>query len=306
MSFFLITGRISAAPSVFDWDANSWPLGSLSEIYTGIGQPASVLTFTFSGDTDQFELFHSPQTNKVVTGGLNPHEDSLFISADFSAVTQSITLTLDLSIDSANVGFEIFDVDAPNVPEIGRDKVSVSGEDLLGGVVIPTLTALNPTCVDVSGNTATGLIPSDNSSDCGNVSVQFDENIQRVIVVFGDGEASGDPLGHGVGIHDIRFDPGGPTPPTETPTATATKTPTATSTNTPTGSPTGTQTSTPTGTQTPPTPTPTGSPTRLLTSTPTTTVTATDQPGTPPSPSATPPPPQGGFLYLPLVVREGF
>ncbi|HJS28195.1 MAG TPA: hypothetical protein VJ768_01135, partial [Anaerolineales bacterium] len=47
LSFFLITGRISAAPSVFDWDANSWPLGSLSEIYTGIGQPASVLTFTF-------------------------------------------------------------------------------------------------------------------------------------------------------------------------------------------------------------------------------------------------------------------
>ena len=62
---------ISAAPSIFDWDVNEWPLGLLTRTYTGIGSPPTDFTFTFTGDTDKFYP-SSPETNQIITAGITP------------------------------------------------------------------------------------------------------------------------------------------------------------------------------------------------------------------------------------------
>jgi hypothetical protein len=211
---FISTGRNLAAPSVFDWDvpSNSWPAGSLMEIYPGIGSPATVFTFTFSGDTDLIEN-NRPQTQKDhVDGGIDPPEFSLFFSAGFNSNTQSITLTIELSAKSTGVSFLLLDVDSPIPGGLGIDQVAVSGLSPLGTVIFPILTAADPSCVSIVANVATGLCDVDNHTDNGNVLVTFIPEVKKIFIVFGEA-SPGSPLeAHGIALHDIHFDPEAPTP----------------------------------------------------------------------------------------------
>ena len=127
---------VIAAPSIFDWDVNSWPLGSLTQRYTGIGSPLTDFTFTFSGDTSRFES-NSPETNQIITGGISPPQNALFFAVKNMSGSESITLTIDLSIKVTDVSFTVMDID---IPTGGIDKVVVTGS-LQGTTVIPTLTA---------------------------------------------------------------------------------------------------------------------------------------------------------------------
>ena len=263
---------INAAPSIFDWDLNPWPTGNKIMSYPGIGSPPTDFTFTFTGDTSQFNL-SSPWTNQIITGGIIPAQNSLFVAVDFTSSSQSITLTVDLTLEANNVSFLIFDVDQPVAD--GVDKIVVSGVDVLGAVVLPTLTATDPSCVTVVGNVATGLCLVDNTKNQGNVSVSFNTGIKKIVIEFLEGFNAPDPGAHGVAIFDINFDPKLP-PPTNTPTSTATFTPT----------PTATETSTPTLT-----------PTETLTPTPTSTLTITPTPTL----TFTPMPEIRLLLYLPII-----
>jgi hypothetical protein len=262
VTFIILAGLVNpiqAAPSIFDWDAHAWTLGALSQMYSGVGDPATNFNFTFSGDTNRFET-GSPVTNQIVTGGLSPAENSLFIAVDYSNPAQVITLTVDLSTDVSNVSFLVFDVDAPVDLISGIDKITVSGSDSLNSVVIPTLTATNPSCVSVTGNVATGTCNATNTTSDGNVTVSFGSPVDKIILEIQEGSVSSDPVSHGIGLHDINFDPAAPTPTdTSTPTDTPTNTPTPTNTLTPTNTPTNT-------------PTPTNTATATLTPIPTSTV----------------------------------
>ncbi|HJS28493.1 MAG TPA: hypothetical protein VJ768_02655, partial [Anaerolineales bacterium] len=152
----LPAGPILAAPSTFDWDAHDWPSESLSETYSGIGSPATDLTFTFSGDTNRFTN-NSPDTNQTLTGGLSPAQDTLFSSFNFSSASQSITLTIDLSLPASGVSLVVFDIDRDTPASSGTEHVTISALDSQGSPVLPALTAADPACVSFTGNTANGL-----------------------------------------------------------------------------------------------------------------------------------------------------
>jgi hypothetical protein len=164
--------------------------------------------YRFSSPSQEIQVNSNPTrraTNQIITGGISPAQNSLFFAADFSSNSQSITLTVNLSLVANNVSFLVMDVDHP-VPD-GADKIVVTGSDVLGAIVLPTLTATNPTCVDVVGNVATGLCIVDNTLDNGNVSVSFNSGIDKIIIEFREGSSLSDPGGHGVAISDISFDP---------------------------------------------------------------------------------------------------
>jgi len=191
------------------------------------------------------------------------------VAVDFSDYNQAITLTVDLSLEAANISFLVMDIDYP--VSDGKDKVIVTGYDALGTPVLPTMIATDPACVSVTGNVAIGLCEVDNNTmDNGNVSVSFGTAIKIMTIVFEEGFPVRDPGGHGVAIFDISFDPMG-TPTTGTPTSTPTRTPTPTGTNT--ASPTATRTVTVT-----PTPTSTATPTGTWIINPTSTTTLINTP----------------------------
>jgi hypothetical protein len=64
-------------PGIFDWELKL-ALGSLAQTYTGIGSPLTDF-ITFSGDTNRFDS-NSPGTNQIITGGITPPQDALFIA----------------------------------------------------------------------------------------------------------------------------------------------------------------------------------------------------------------------------------
>ncbi len=242
--FILAAGRNFIVPSVFDWDTHNWPTGSLSQTYTDIGVPGTDFTYTFTGDTDRLEDYHSPETNQIAIGGLDPAEDTLFVAVDFENLSEMVTLTIDFSIESAGVSFVMMDIDSPN-EGVGIDRVQISGFDLQNFFVSPVLIATDPACINILGNLITGLCLVDNDLDNGNVMVSFNSGVKKIVIHYLDGSLAGNPLGHGTGLHDLSFDPVGP-PPTATPS------PTPTSSPMPSATPSGT----PDPTATPPTPTP--------------------------------------------------
>ena len=313
--FLLSTSRQNlAAPSIFDWESNPWPLGSLSQNYSNIGNPATEFSFTFTGDTSRMAST-SPETNHSINGGLSPPQNSLFIAARFLSNTESITLTLDLSLPAGYVSFQLFDIDGNGASVI--DRVAIHGSDSQGQPVTPVLIANNPACVSVSGGVATGLCSvNDNQSD-GNITANLGAGIKQIVLNFSNASASPAVVLQNMALHDINFDPMLPTPtstaslPTYTPSVTPI-TPSPTPTNTlqpPSTTPTNTSnpsTSTPTGTTPPPTNTPSstppGSPTPLPTETPTSaTATSTDSP-VPPTPASTSVP--DSHIYLPLIFKQ--
>ncbi|MBX3058759.1 MAG: hypothetical protein KF770_20030 [Anaerolineae bacterium] len=214
----LLVVSVLAAPSIFDWQANPWPLPPrvITRSYFPVGAPDTNFNFAFSGDTSRFldgPVF-SPQTNTVITGGTG--EPTLFYGADFEAITESITLTITITPHHAiSVSFTLMDIDT-NV-EGGvtfQDQVLVIGSGSSSGIVTPTLTATNPTHVTVTGNVATSTGTSvDNTTDGANVLVDFgSEAINQIVIVYRPGPlSSANPTGGGIGLHDISFTPASPT-----------------------------------------------------------------------------------------------
>jgi hypothetical protein len=212
----LAAGGYLAAPNIFDWDAYDWPTGYLSQTYPGVGLPATDFMYTFSGDTQHLQLFHSPDINQIITGGLSPSEDSLFIAADFITNTEEIQLTISLPMDIYNVSFTVMDIDAPNGPN-GIDKLRITGIDSLGVTRLPILTPADPSCVNISSNVISGLCFVNNNTNNGNVAVEFSSGVKMIYIVFGDAGLVQDLQSHGFALHDITFYTEAP-PPTATPT----------------------------------------------------------------------------------------
>jgi hypothetical protein len=243
-AILLLTAQPSRAdPSLFDWDVNNWPRGSLMEVYPGIGVPATVFTITFSGNTELIED-GLPESTPNLTGGITPPEDSLFFSALFTSFTETITITFELSNVAFNTLFQVFDVDDPNSGN-GVDRVAISAVDFQGQTVMPTLTAFNPACVEIIGNVATGECFVASDSPNGNVTVEFPGGIAEFTIAYTDAQLGANPDAHGIAVYDIYFEPGFPVP---TPTITLTPifSPTPTATQTPMPHPTETLTPTPT------------------------------------------------------------
>ena len=199
----------SAGSGQLNWDANSWPGGSLTQSYTASSTP---FAFNFTGDTARlltnFNGQTMPITSSDLTGGLSPAQNSLLYVANYQNTSQSITLTMNVGNSGAGVAklqFSIFDVDLNAAGNNSGfvDQLQVTGS-LGGSLVIPTLTAgaANTT----SGVTATGTAPSASTSADGTVVVTFQQPVDTVTITYGEGPgAPSNPGQQGIAVHDVNF-----------------------------------------------------------------------------------------------------
>lgn len=214
--FLVFIVPVYASVSVFNWGVNSWanPPVTLVQAYPGIGSPATDFNFTFSGDTGEFLPVVSPQTNTTVTGGTSG--PTLFIGANYTSLTQAITLTIDLTTTHAiSVSFTLMDIDWGSEGNLVLyDEVVVTGSGTSIGAVTPILTATNPSVVTVAGNVATAAGTAvENHMPDGNVFVDFgSQPINQIVIVYRPGPgSSSNPDGGGIGLYNISFTPAMPT-----------------------------------------------------------------------------------------------
>lgn len=188
---------------LFDWDAQTWTAGTLSNNYsiTGIGtvgfsitNPAVFLNNAALGG-------QSPAEQTTVTGGFSPVQSSLMQLVDMANSSQTVQTTINLGTAVPGAQFRIFDVDYA----AGQfaDKVTVVGY-YNGSAVNPTLT--NGSSNYVIGNSAYGDVTSADASANGNVVVTFSAPIDQIVINYGNHSlAPANPGQQGVTIHDITF-----------------------------------------------------------------------------------------------------
>ena len=115
-----------------------------------------------------------------LTIGINPHD-----------VHDEVVISYSLSQVSDNVSFDIHDLDRKNYYNSKQqEKVCVYG--LLGDdltQILPIVTSLDGH-VDINGNCAEGTTDSAHSHDDESVLVEFDECIDKVVIVYGTGSNS--------------------------------------------------------------------------------------------------------------------
>jgi hypothetical protein len=159
------------------WCSNSYTGGGLSQTYTGIGSPATNVTFTHTGNTGQFSSGFPQKVGSATSctsGGFgNPDRERLSIKANYSTNAQCITTTITFANPVLNLTFNVYELDGDNdamTPISYRDQVTVTA-NLGSGSVTPTLTD-NSNFASVSGNVITGDLAQDASST-GPVAVSF-------------------------------------------------------------------------------------------------------------------------------------
>ncbi len=203
------------ATSVFDWDTNNWPAGSLSQNYT-VG--ATPFAFSFTGDTGFFQNNavwggQAPITNNFLTGGLTPAENALLFVLNYPSSSSQVLVTA--NVGTAGIGveglqFSAFDVDEnPNTSSNVNfiDRLRVFGF-LSGSAVTPVLT--QGVANTVSGTTATGIAGAASTSADGTVVITFLEPVDEVRIFYdNDPAVAANPGQQGISIHDLTFCPRG-------------------------------------------------------------------------------------------------
>ena len=200
----------SAGLSSFDWDSETWTAGSLSQTYaTGVG-----FGFTVTGDTAYFQnngAFggQNPALSTTLTGGLATAEQSLHMVVNYTSSNQQIAMSMDVGTTGVGVEalqFTLFDVDInPNTSANAHfiDRVQVVGY-LGGSPRLPILTSRPANTV--SGATATGTAGAASGSADGNVTITFDQAVDRVVFTYdNDPAVNPNPGQQGISMHDIAY-----------------------------------------------------------------------------------------------------
>ncbi|MEL6323688.1 MAG: DUF11 domain-containing protein, partial [Pseudomonadota bacterium] len=200
-----------AAPEVFDWDSNPWPFIStqLSRSFPGGGSDGTNFGFAFTGDTNRRDLIsgvnNAPETNAEISGGLLPAQQSLYYFQNLESSTESVDVTMDVGTAGLGVQdlqFSMFDIDF--AAGQFRDRIEVTGS--LGGVsVTPILTPASSTVV--VGNVAVGTEGVPSTAATGNLIVTFLSPVDRVVVNYGNPEASTAVSNQAMAIHDLNYCP---------------------------------------------------------------------------------------------------
>ncbi len=173
---------------------NGWTSGSFAESYSAF-DPVSAsnidLNFALSGDTGFLGAVggvNSPVSQTTYTGGISPAEHSVAIAADFDTTNQFVTMGIDVGTTGIGVEalqFTIFDVDLGG----WTDRIEFRG--FLDGVYVSPL--LTPSAQNyVSGNEIIGQTGNaGQTSSAGNVTVTFNEPIDRVEWDYGNDASAG-------------------------------------------------------------------------------------------------------------------
>lgn len=229
---------------LLEWNAAGWSSpGSLSHtvdvIRDGTSQsdfdaePVSV-TVSFSGATNRFTL-GGPDVTSDITGGAGLSERSVFIPADFTAMDEVITMTVEFSRPVDLLKFEIFDIDMVSTPGFFggsggfRDNIVVTGENTDEGIsgLLPDITTpynnsaqgqTPPSVVYVGAPLVSnraianpngqGVENAGNDEDIGNAIIDFSSRVDKVTVAYStpsDFFNTNDPQTQAIALHDLDF-----------------------------------------------------------------------------------------------------
>ncbi|KEO91142.1 proprotein convertase, P [Erythrobacter longus] len=212
-SFVVQTGRAPGTPpvlscpvgqSVFDWDnVTNWGNGDTSNTSAFAGFGDVNFTLTNNGVYVNNALWggNVPNLGTYFNGGLNPAEDVLQIVSDQANQSGEVVLTIALPRSFTGLQFSVFDVDFG--ANQFADRLIVTGSNN-GTTFNPTLT--NGNVNFVSGNTVIGDGVADNNASTGNVVVTFTQEIDTVVIRYGNANtAPANPGQQGIGVHDLFF-----------------------------------------------------------------------------------------------------
>lgn len=187
-------------------------------------------TFTSgSGDTVDISVsqpdpggYYSDGGDGFETGTQGGDSSGHFVmGTDQSTNIATNTTTIDFSSNSAtgadsvtDPSFTLYDLDSPTSASY-QDQVTILAYDSDGNLLPVTLTATDPSVVDIDGSTATAILGAggndrgnvDSSSSEGNVEVSITGDVSQIVIVYGNGSLSdSDPAYQHIGISDLTFD----------------------------------------------------------------------------------------------------
>lgn len=151
--------------------ANEWQINDVSGSYT-VGEQ----TFGIAIDDDDHILESTNESNEGLEVRIDPHDTD-----------DVLTITYTLSETANHISFPIVDLDKKSGGSDQQEQVCVFG--YLGNnpiAIMPTITTLDGS-VDISGNCATATTNSAISGQDESVLVEFDQCIDRVVIVYGSG-----------------------------------------------------------------------------------------------------------------------
>jgi hypothetical protein len=206
------------------------PAGSLNQAFTipGTGNGAA-LGFTFTVTGNVLHLAQgTPATNTTLTGGYLPFDNqSLLLVADPPSASSVLTVTIDLSIATRDVYFQIFDADvsnddtSPNAPNTAdndrRDVVTVVGYNTgVNQTVLPAMLGVSSGALQdniLIGNTFSGVNGGSDTSTQGapstsneaNMDIRFAEPVNRITIRYEEGGGASNPAARGIALSDIQF-----------------------------------------------------------------------------------------------------
>lgn len=192
-----------AGSSLFDWDINPWPAGSLNNSYTltNIGSIGFTVASPGNWVNDGTYGGMSPALSAANNGGMAGSQVSLHQYLDFNNAAETATTTISLPTAVPGAQFRVFDIDY--AANDFADRLTVTGS-FNGSPVTPTLT--NGVSNYVVGNSAYGDGASGGTSSDGNVVVTFSQPVDTITIVYGNHSmAPADPDGQAIAIWDITF-----------------------------------------------------------------------------------------------------
>lgn len=190
-----------AGSYLFDWDTRSYTAGGTSASYPldvmgnmslTISNPGVFLNEATLGG-------QSPNRQNAMNGGTG--EFALIQLVDLPTRTDVVTSTFVFPTIMRGAQFRIFDVDSNSAQF--ADRIEVVGE-YQGVTVFPTLT--NGLANYVIGNQAYGDGASSSPDANGNVTVTFNQPIDRIVLRYGNHDAAPvNPGPQGIAIHDLNL-----------------------------------------------------------------------------------------------------
>lgn len=198
---------------VLDWDAITWPPGTLANSFDiDPINPGNEITITLSGDTNRLTTdpatgTQTPATTFSLEGGTSPVEAALHIAADLHT-NDKITFTVSFSPGVHDVTFTLFDIDTETNADEIRNIYALAPD---GTQIAPTITNLG-SAVSLSGSGLSQLLVGTASSpntgpgsDNGNATITFAGYISSFTFTLEN--TPGTPKLEQIALSDISFVP---------------------------------------------------------------------------------------------------
>ncbi|MFZ4695644.1 MAG: hypothetical protein ACOYMV_11005, partial [Verrucomicrobiia bacterium] len=192
-----------------------WTAGSLSQSYdidaSNTGNDVTVSATSTTTFTSSY-----PRLGTSPSGGLSPAQNSLLLSVNWSATSQSTTLTVDFGYANGveGVTFSLFDVDRSSggTPYSYQDEISnIAAYYDAGYTIAPNSVTGSPNNSVTGSGLSYNVIGTANSSDTtsdANVQIAFNGPIKGFQFTFSPGPNSqSNPSTQVIAMNDITFLP---------------------------------------------------------------------------------------------------